>query len=106
MLTLTACSSAPQQQPLDIRVAPQALTIVHPPLPAPVKLSDPKWQECQDEQGHAVVCLSPKEASKELRNKIAVGRWMSSMGGVVSYYRSLGNDGHPLTVPVPAQPTK
>ena len=42
-----------------------------------------------NDKGDTIVCLTVKEATKALRNKAAVGEWMSSMNGVV-HDRSLG----------------
>lgn len=89
MPLLTGCSSAPRPSTLEVAVTPAPIHTVHPPLPAPVKLDSPAWQECQDEHGNPLVCLTASEAKKAIRNKVAVGRWMGSMGSIVRYYRGL-----------------
>ncbi|WP_092498661.1 hypothetical protein [Faunimonas pinastri] len=74
-------------------VRTERLKIVHPARPGPVKLYDEKWQGCESGK---MVCVTPDDARKSVENKIAVGRWMTKMNGLVTYYEKQTADPEPL----------
>jgi len=63
-------------------MAPAQLEQIHPPRPAPVKLYDPPWKICGDN-----VCLTPREAERDLRNKVEIGRFIFEAQSLINYYR-------------------
>ena len=82
MLALTACSNRPVEPPTPLLVEQ---TIIHPALPAPVKLMDEKFTSTD---GRGNVCMPSAEAQKIIANKASVGKWMSSMKNINRYYRT------------------
>lgn len=86
---LTGCSSGPRPE-ISITTAP--LIIFQPVRPRPVQLYDEQWRKC--EQGQ-MVCLTPNDAKKTVRNKVTIGRWMSEMNGIVTYYESVTSPAAP-----------
>jgi hypothetical protein len=83
--SLTACSSANPGSEIvrNITVEPIKAKPVHPPVPAPVKLHDIDWDVCG-----AKVCTTPREAEKDLRNKLEVTRWIGEARDLIRFYRN------------------
>lgn len=81
MLALTACSNRPVgETPVLVETA-----VIHPAVPAPVKLMDEKFTSTD---GKGNVCMPSAEAQKIIQNKVSVGKWMSTMRNINAYYRT------------------
>lgn len=81
LISLMGCSSAPAPAPV---IVAETLTIVRPPLPAPIKLTRVHWRPCGED-----VCVSIADAKAQIDNRIKVGRWMSTMNAAVQYYEGV-----------------
>lgn len=92
LATLTACSSAApnSEQFRQVTVVASPTQRVDPPLPSPVKMHDINWSVCGK-----MLCLKPKDAERDLINRIEIGRWMGEAQALIRFYRQR----KPVSVP-------
>lgn len=74
------CSSAPPAEP-PLKLTIDAPAIVQPARPAPIVLARLHWLACDDK-----ACVTISDAKLDLQNRAKIGRWMTKMKAIVSYY--------------------
>lgn len=63
------------------QIAAEPLPEVKPNRPAPIKLYDENYQKCGK-----MVCQTPADAQRSLKNKVEIRNWMGSANAVMDYY--------------------
>ncbi len=85
-MSLTACSTT--QQPAVVSI--ETTVRDHPAEPDPLHLQKVNYKQCGKD-----ICLTPKEAKKDLANKIQTGRWITQAKNVICFYRKVDPPGTP-----------